>query len=300
MAGGEPPSRPRPRLRRSPTAAAGLVVLLGAVALTAGMARPDEAAARGHSLPPQALIGWGMAVALAGGIAISVLGPFWSRREKWVGLVLGLLLLLGFAVLADRQQPTLQQVVQNQTVATPQPQADTTPTPRPSQPVAPSAVNRAPAQRGGGAVAPWVIALVGGATLLVALLTLRVGRGGGAAATQRNAKATLGDAVSASLDDVAGEPDPRRAIVAAWVGMGDALSRHGLRREPWEAPLEYMQRGLRAVHVSARSAQRLTALFQRARYSDHPATAAMRDEALAALRDVRDELHDSTHDTAAP
>jgi hypothetical protein len=51
-----------------------------------------------------------------------------------------------------------------------------------------------------------------------------------------------------------------------------------------------MRRALRAVHVSADSAQRLTALFQRARYSDHPATGAMRDEALAALRSVRDDL----------
>jgi hypothetical protein len=298
MGEGQAPPRSGLRPRRAPDGGrrlvviAGLVVLLGAVALTAGMARPDEAAARGLSVPPQALIAWGMAVAVVAGLALSVLGPFWSRREKWVGLVLGLLLLLGFAILAERQHPLIQQVPQSQAAATPPAQQAETPAPSQPQVIPPKAGTQAPAGRGPGTVAPWVVALIGGAALLGALLVLRTGRGGGGAAS-RSAAADLGDAVSASLADVATETDARRAIVAAWIGMGDALARHGLRREPHEAPLEYMRRALRAVQVSARSAQQLTALFERARYSDHPATPAMRDEALAALQDVRAELRDN-------
>jgi Domain of unknown function (DUF4129) len=140
------------------------------------------------------------------------------------------------------------------------------------------------------ALAPWIIAAAGGAALLLALLALGgtgARRGG---SDTRAAAAALDRAVGASLEEVEGEADPRRAIVAAWLGMGEVLARHGRRREPHEAPLEYLRRALDSVRVSRAAAQRLTALFERARYSDHRATEAMRSEALAALRDVRDEL----------
>lgn len=274
---------------------AGLVVLLGAVAVTAGMGRPSEAAARGYSLPPQVLIAWGAAVALVAGLAASVLGPFWSRREKWTGLVMALLLLLGFLVLAERQQPLLQQVQQQQQQeAPPTPAAPVTPTPAESQP-RPPAAQQPPARTGRttSAIPAWLLTVIGAAALLLAALALRIGGGRrSAAAVPAGAAAALEGAVAASLEEIAAETDPRRAVVAAWMSMSEALARHGIARHPSEAALEYVQRALRAVHVRTDSVQRLTALFQRARYSDHPATAAMRDEALAALREVRDDLRE--------
>jgi hypothetical protein len=285
--------RPRPAWqgRRGLVVVAALVVLLGAVAITAGMTRPAAGAPQGVTVPPQALIAWGLSAALAAGLLISVMGPFWTGREKWVVLMLALLLLLGFAILAERSHPQQQAVAQQpQPVTSPLPQQQPTAIPSAGQNIPPSARRPPAAVRTTPALAPWTVAVIGAAALLLAVLVLRGSGGRGGTARRASAAEALSDAVDASMVDVAAEPDPRRAIVAAWISMGDALARHGLGRRPDEAPVEYMRRALRAVRVSAGSAQRLTALFQRARYSDHPATTAMRDEALAALQSVRDDL----------
>jgi Domain of unknown function (DUF4129) len=267
---------------------AALLVLLGAVALTAGMSRPAAETAQGFSLPPAALLAWGMAAAVVGGLALAVLMPAWTGREKWTAAMLGALLLLGFAILTERQHA-------DQVATAPQQQVQVTHAPQPSsttsapQSVPLPGVQRAPASRGPAALAPWLIAVIGAAALLLALLAL--GRGGrGRGGEQRATVAALDAAMAASMRDVEREADPRRAIVAAWLSMGEVLARRGRRRQQHEAPLEYLRRCLDAMHVSRTAAERLTALFQRARYSDHPATEAMRSEALDALRDVREDL----------
>jgi len=267
---------------------AGVVVLLGAVAITAGMARPVAESSPPAAIPLRVLLAWGAAAAVVGGVLLGVLMPLWSRREKWVGAVVVALLLLGFAILAERSHAPAQPVVQSQAVSSAQPDL-TAPSPSAAQQVPPSVARHPPAARTAGSVAPWVIALAGaGAVLLAALALLPRGRAGSSPST--GAAAALDAAVATSMAQVDRETDPRRAVVGAWIAMGDALARHGLGRDPAEAPLEYMQRALRAVRVSRPSVQRLTALFQRARYSDHPATAAMRTDALAALQSVRDDL----------
>ncbi len=289
---------PRPRHRPAPAAARGaalvlgLLVLLGAVAMTAGMARPAAEATRGVTVPPAALLAWGAAAAVAAGLMLSLLGPFWSRREKWVALLVFLGLLLGFAILAERSFVQTRQPVQQLQVrrATEEPPVTPGPSPSPHAVAPPPASQpRAPAPAG---VPPWIVALAGGAALGLALLVLRLGGRRAGAAPRAAAACAVGDVVDASILEVSGETDPRQAIVAAWMAMAEALGRHGLRRRADEAAAEYMQRALGAVRVRAESVQRLTALFQRARYSDHPATPAMRDEALAALRGVRDDLRE--------
>lgn len=285
--------RPRPARqgRGGVVVVAALVVLLGAVAITAGMARPAAGAPQGISVPPQALIAWGLSAALVAGLLLSVMGPLWTGREKWVVLMMALLLLLGFAILAERSHPQEQAVAQQpQPGASPLPQQPPTAAPSAAQAIPPRARRPASTVRAAPALAPWTVAAIGAAAVLLAALVLRGGGGRGGTAQRARAATALGDAVDASITDLAAETDPRRAIVAAWMSMGDALARHGLSRRPDEAPGEYMRRALHAVHVRADSAQRLTALFQRARYSDHPATTAMRDEALVALQSVRDDL----------
>jgi len=283
-----PPRRPL-RAGRELVLVAALLVLLGAVAVTAGMSRPAAETAQGFSLPPAALLAWGMAAAVVGGLALAVLMPAWTTREKWTVAMLVALLLLGFAILTERQHADqVATVPQQQVQVLHAPQPSSTASAPQSVPLLPG-VQRAPASRGPAALAPWLIAVIGAAALLLALLALgggARGRGGG----QRATVAALDAAMAASMRDVEHEADPRRAIVAAWLSMGDVLARRGRRREQHEAPLEYLRRCLEAMHVSRAAAQRLTALFQRARYSDHPATEAMRSEALDALRDVREEL----------
>lgn len=97
-------------------------------------------------------------------------------------------------------------------------------------------------------------------------------------------------ALDESLDDLRGEPDVRRAIIAAYARMERALAAAGLPRRPSEAPFEYVSRALRSLDVSAPPVTRLTDLFERAKFSHHDPDETMRDEAIDALAAVRDEL----------
>ena len=59
-------------------------------------------------------------------------------------------------------------------------------------------------------------------------------------------------AVDESLDDLRAEPDPRRAVIAAYARLERVLAAHGLPRKPAEAPLEYLGRMLAELSVSDR------------------------------------------------
>jgi hypothetical protein len=97
-------------------------------------------------------------------------------------------------------------------------------------------------------------------------------------------------ALDESIDDLRTDPDLRRAIIAAYARMELALAHAGLARRPSEAPFEYFERALRSLDTSADGAKRLTGLFEWAKFSQHEPEPEMRDEAIAALVGVRDEL----------
>lgn len=97
-------------------------------------------------------------------------------------------------------------------------------------------------------------------------------------------------ALDESLDDLRSDPDLRRAIIAAYARMERALAGAGLARHPAEAPFEYVERALGSLELSAASAERLTSLFEWAKFSQHEPGPEMRDEAIEALVAVRDEL----------
>jgi hypothetical protein len=97
-------------------------------------------------------------------------------------------------------------------------------------------------------------------------------------------------ALDESLDDLRAEPDPRRAVIAAYARLERVLAWHGLPRSPAEAPLEYLNRVLTELSVGARAATRLTDLFERAKFSQHAVGPEMKDEAIDALETVRDDL----------
>src|SRR4051812_9785124 len=143
----------------------------------------------------------------------------------------------------------------------------------------------APAVGGDRSRDPWVlVALATGAVLATAAFgtalrrtrprrrrgmpPLRGPAGGPAAAV---------DDALAALDD---EPDPRRAIIAAYVRMERALDDAGLGRHEPEAPREYLARVAHAIRGDARAARRLTALYEEARFSVHPVDEGMRAEAV--------------------
>jgi hypothetical protein len=96
--------------------------------------------------------------------------------------------------------------------------------------------------------------------------------------------------LSDTLEDLESERDPRRAVIRAYARMETVLAAHGLPRNPAEAPLEYLARVLRELHVRAAAAHALTELFERAKFSQHEIDRARKDEAIAALATVRDDL----------
>jgi Domain of unknown function (DUF4129) len=96
--------------------------------------------------------------------------------------------------------------------------------------------------------------------------------------------------VEDTLADLYAEVDPRKAIIAAYARVERVFASYGLPREPSEAPVEYLDRALPELRASGAALQRLTSLFQWAKFSAHDVDPKMRDEAIGALLEVRDEL----------
>jgi hypothetical protein len=86
------------------------------------------------------------------------------------------------------------------------------------------------------------------------------------------------------------EPDPRRAVVAAYVAMNHAAARAGAARGTHETASEFLQRLLGSLGASHDAARRLTSLFESARYSTAPFEETLRLDAINALRRVQAEL----------
>jgi hypothetical protein len=104
----------------------------------------------------------------------------------------------------------------------------------------------------------------------------------------------MAEALAAVLDDaladLRADRDLRRAVIAAYARMERLLAAHRVPRRPAEAPFEYLSRVLLELDTSASAVFELTALFERAKFSRHKIDEGMRDEAIAALVAVRDEL----------
>jgi hypothetical protein len=98
---------------------------------------------------------------------------------------------------------------------------------------------------------------------------------------------SIGDAI----DDLEAEPDARRAVIAAYARMEGVLTRNGLRRRPSETTVEYLRRVLLGLTARGESVKRLTALFEEAKFSRHEIDATMKQDAIGALREIRDDLH---------
>jgi hypothetical protein len=136
-------------------------------------------------------------------------------------------------------------------------------------------------------LAAGIVALILGATL-TAILRARHRRN--EAFEQFTLEQQLRQVLDETLDDIRNEADPRKAVIAAYARMERALAAHGLPRRPSEAPLEYLSRVLLELHVTEPAIRPLTNLFQRAKFSPHDVDFAMKDQAIAALILLRDDL----------
>ena len=79
-------------------------------------------------------------------------------------------------------------------------------------------------------------------------------------------------------------------MIAAYARLERALAAYGLPRRPSEAPEEYVARILVDLDVGTASVRRLTALFERAKFSQHVVDEGMKDEAIVTLEELRAEL----------
>ena len=107
--------------------------------------------------------------------------------------------------------------------------------------------------------------------------------------------AELGLLLDDAIDDLLAEPDPRRAVIAAYARMERAFAAFGLAREDAEAPLEYLERIAPSIaHIPGASglAFELTHLYERARFSAHRVDVEMKDDAIQALVRLRAELQE--------
>ena len=96
-----------------------------------------------------------------------------------------------------------------------------------------------------------------------------------------------------TLDDLRREPDPRRAVIAAYARMERALGAFGFPRRVFEAPLEYLERlapELDELPGAARLVFELTHLYERAKFSAHAIDASMKEDAIDTLLALRAEL----------
>jgi hypothetical protein len=105
--------------------------------------------------------------------------------------------------------------------------------------------------------------------------------------TNQDRRGRTEQAFEVGLDALRREPDPRRAIIAAYAAMERSLSNAGLGRHPWEAPIEYLRRVLAGALGDPKDVQTMTHLFEVAKFSLHEVHESMRSDAIEALERIR-------------
>jgi hypothetical protein len=110
------------------------------------------------------------------------------------------------------------------------------------------------------------------------------------APTESTVQEDLAEVVDTIIDDLRRERDARRAVIAAYANMERVLASHGLERRPAETPLEYLARILRALDVRETAVRALTQLFEYAKFSAHVIDSTMKEQAIDALVNIRDDL----------
>ena len=279
---------------RSPLPAAALalaLIVVAAAALPEGLS-PSGEGDTGRLVLPSIPTVIRFAIAAMGALMIvtlivlrvTVLGaegrPKSKRRSRWrwiALLLVGLVLWATFA--AWRQDEITARGEDPGAFATPSPGAPATP--------ADEASPRPEYSESFGAVVGVLLLLAMGA-LTVALLLLF--RREDEEVLGRALETALLEELESGLDDLHRIADPRSAVIACYSRMETVAQLAGVEAAPSDTPFELLVRLLRQVRVSEPSARRLTELFEEAKFSLREIDETMRQEALEALTEVRNEL----------
>ena len=138
----------------------------------------------------------------------------------------------------------------------------------------------------------WPLALaVGGFVLLGgAWIFIRRNRRSEIQTEPADVEEELARAIGTTIDDLQGERDARRAVIAAYANMERILASHGLARATAEVPYEYLVRVLGLLQVRERPVRSLTELFEYAKFSEHEIDRTMKDDAIESLVMIREDL----------
>jgi hypothetical protein len=269
------------QLRRAAIAVATVVVLLVVVGASARHALDGGAAAPALPVWPL-LVVIGAGLVLGGALTIATLTPLAldrresARRVRPGPLTIALTILVPLTILAAVLHP-----VRLDRGGRPNPVKAATHKPRQPKPAKPGGDRGSAAAALAAGIAAGIVAV---AAIGVVSARRRRQRPG------LDARAAVAAGAGAAIGEIAIPADPRAAVLAAYARMEAALAAAGLARRASEAPREYLARFEAGLGGGRRPAERLTALFERARFSPHPIGERTRSEALEALTALRAEL----------
>jgi hypothetical protein len=273
---------------------AGLLVLLGLVAAVSRVHDTPGGSAGIHS-PPSGVgdfLFTVFAIVLVAGLLFLIY--LWyserdllaqahhKRQKKGTYKIIGLLLLLGLVpVVANRLHPWGQRNPGD-----------------PAAKIAPGSAgkNKTKPQKANTSsppefqVLPLALATAGGLIVLGFIGVRAMRRSRAHLAEQFTLERQFESLLDETLDDLYKNPDLRGAIIAAYARMEQLFAARGLARDPSETSMEYLGRAVGELRASGAALGRLTGLFQWAKFSTHEVDRPMRDEAIQALTEVRDEL----------
>jgi Domain of unknown function (DUF4129) len=273
---------PNSHLRRAAIAVAAVLVLL--VVVGASARRPLEGGAAAPRLPIWPLLvvaGAGLVLAVA--LAAATLTPLAvGRRERVIKarpgpLTIALVVLVPLAILAAIIHP-----VRLDREARPGGAPAGTHAPRQPKPERPGP----DAGSGAAALAAGIAAGIVGLAAAGIVGARRRRRRPGPLSPRAAVAAGARDAI----EDIAIPADPRAAVLAAYARMEATFAGVDLARRASEAPREYLARLEAALDGGRAPAERLTSLFERARFSPHAIDEPLRAEAIEALTALRAEL----------
>lgn len=77
--------------------------------------------------------------------------------------------------------------------------------------------------------------------------------------------------------------DAQHAVITAWLALEDSLREAGVRRDPAQTTLEFVVAVLAALRLDRTALERFAALYRRAQFDPEPLTESDREDALAQL-----------------
>lgn len=106
--------------------------------------------------------------------------------------------------------------------------------------------------------------------------------------TEEQARSALAEARTRLSLDV----DAQHAVITAWLALEDSLREAGVRRAPSQTTLEFVVAVLAALRLDRTALERFAALYRRAQFDPEPLTEIDREDALAQLDLLGEQLRE--------